>query len=384
MKNRKHYTKKDDLQRLLNQKANVLYEEAIRNGGKIEAEQLDDLDQMERLIKVHGASSKPTPNTRWLFAVIFLATLVFISALLFIRVSKTDIELNILVSEMKFKLQKRQFLTNLMQLSVLGVSGIREINIPRSEGKEANKSNSSDDSGFSLQLSEADSLKKEGTLTLGAISLPANSFVSLKTNENSSRFEMTLQDSELLLRANVNGKILMGTSTTPSERLHFLSPRAIDIRAGSDDVDLAIKLNNVNGNFFAKRLLADSLSFTSIEEHNEDEHPLVRNLSSLISGTMFFESLGGQKYQFREGEDIRFGWSSGEIRSISLKDNHIAIAFHGTVSGMTTGSGSNAKSLMPTYLEWLKERHGFGLLWGSTLYIFSLFFTLFKWWRAPL
>jgi hypothetical protein len=101
------------------------------------------------------------------------------------------------------------------------------------------------------------------------------------------------------------------------------------------------------------------------------------------SGMLYFESLGGKEYRLRSGQEIRFEFSEGEIRTLELKDDRIAFEFHGRVKGMTTGSNDSQVSLMPTYLEWLSARHGLSLLWGTTLYIFGVILSVVRWWKAP-
>jgi hypothetical protein len=34
---------------------------------------------------------------------------------------------------------------------------------------------------------------------------------------------------------------------------------------------------------------------------------------------------------------------------------------------------------MPTYLEWLKARHGLSLFWGTSLYLFGLAAAALRW-----
>jgi hypothetical protein len=52
--------------------------------------------------------------------------------------------------------------------------------------------------------------------------------------------------------------------------------------------------------------------------------------------------------------------------------------------GMTTGSGEGRRTLMPTYLEWMRARHGVSLLWGTTLYLFGLIAGALRWWGVRL
>jgi hypothetical protein len=39
---------------------------------------------------------------------------------------------------------------------------------------------------------------------------------------------------------------------------------------------------------------------------------------------------------------------------------------------------------MPTYLEWLRARHGLSLLWGTTLYLFGVIVGALRWWGIRL
>jgi hypothetical protein len=79
---------------------------------------------------------------------------------------------------------------------------------------------------------------------------------------------------------------------------------------------------------------------------------------------------------------VRFGTSSGELRSVLFKDEHIVLQFHGIVSGLSIGADDHARSAMPTILEWVRVQRSATLLWGSALYLFTLAVAVLKWYRA--
>jgi hypothetical protein len=54
------------------------------------------------------------------------------------------------------------------------------------------------------------------------------------------------------------------------------------------------------------------------------------------------------------------------------------------VTAVTAGWGENRRSLMPTWLEWLRARHGLSLLWGSTVYIVGLLMGALRWFKVGL
>jgi len=124
------------------------------------------------------------------------------------------------------------------------------------------------------------------------------------------------------------------------------------------------------------------LSLLRIEDRRGPEGLPVRRVSTILSGTIYFEELNGQELKLRSGETIRFEGLQGEIGSLELKDDKIVLQFRGRVRGMTAGSSDTSRSLMPTWLEWLKARRGLYLLWGTAVYLFGLIVGVLRWLRA--
>jgi hypothetical protein len=165
------------------------------------------------------------------------------------------------------------------------------------------------------------------------------------------------------------------------ENFDFASPRAILMRADSQFVDLTLSFPEASKpGQFSSQLLADDLTLFRIDEFVDQKHTLVRQVSTILSGTLYYESLNGKERPLRASEALRFEQSRGEIRTIQLHNDHIALKYFGRVRGMQTGSDENRRSLMPTYLEWLSARHGLSLLWGTTLYLFGLIVGVLRWW----
>jgi hypothetical protein len=146
-------------------------------------------------------------------------------------------------------------------------------------------------------------------------------------------------------------------------------------------VDLDIRGGNLSKTCFSNQLSADSLSFFRIDEQVDGDRTVVRRVSTLLGGALYFESLGGQERRLRRGEDLDFEWTQGEIRTLELRNDSIHVTFHGTVKGMTLGTEEYRYSIMPTFLEWLQARHGLALLWATTIYFFGLIYTVIRWWR---
>ena len=125
-----------------------------------------------------------------------------------------------------------------------------------------------------------------------------------------------------------------------------------------------------------------ALGLSRVDEYGQAGDRVVRQVSTVLSGKLWFPSLDGSEYELRAHEALAFEGLRGEIRSIVLRDGGIDLQFQGQVEGMRSGSYTDGRSLMPTYLEWLRASHGLGLLWGSTLYLFGMGLTALRWWRG--
>jgi hypothetical protein len=321
---------------------------------------------------------------RWPIAALLGVTLVIASILFFARVSETEIDLDLLVSEMSFELPEQQVLTDDMSLSALGVSGLQEVQLPRTRTQNSQTFSESNGHGSAIRLSTEVDGQHEGAVTLGALMLPAGARIWLKATDIPEQYRLSIKSRELTLHADVNGPVGIGLPGTPPQRLNFLSPKAVLVRFGPNDVDLDIRFRSGSKGAFARQLLVEDLSLFHIEEHSNTEQTIVRSAPTVLTGKLYFESLGGSERLLRPGERIRFESSHGEVRTLELRSDRIAFGFHGQVRGMTTGPFQSPRSLMPTYLEWLRARHGLSLLWGTSLYLFGLIVSTLRWWRVAI
>jgi len=378
----KQHTDLDQLKKMLYQQTAEMSQKTIKAGGIVEENKFQELERLSALIEKYQLSQPQVRPVRWPIVASLLITLLIVSILLFARVSSTEIELDLTVSELGFRLREQQLVANEMNVGSLGVSGMNEIRIPRSQTEKAEQLHSTDGNGAALHLEPAVLDKQEGTVTLAAIILPAKAHIGISPGEVVEQYRMSIKGAAGELSASVNGPIQLGYSTLPTKQVTFSSPRSILFKSDNRQIDIDLILLPAVKGKFSRQLHVDSLSLFSIEEQVDIERTIVRRLSSILSGTLYFEALGGKEQVLRSGQELSFKHSAGEIRTIVLKDGHIDLSFHGNVRGMTTGSNNNRTSLMPTYLEWLRARHGLSLLWGTTLYLFGLIYGVWRWWKA--
>jgi hypothetical protein len=370
----------DQLGELLRQRVQAAGEDTLRAGGQVSAEQVDALERLARFVDIYQTTQSPPGRGRWTVAAALAGTLLIVSLLLFVDVSETEIELDLALSEVSFVLPRQQVFAEAMNLSAFGVSGLREIQLPHADGEDAEIIQANDGAETALRLSPLSQGTSHGIITLGTMTPPNETRIWLIHAGQSRKYRLSLKSSDLKLRADVNGPVQIGGLGRGIKQLDFAVPKAILLQAGDDEVDLDLTLPDSARGTLSSQLSISNLLLTQIREFQHPDRTIASRASTILSGTLYFAALNDKERKLRPGEMIQFERSHGELRTLRLGDDHIELRFHGRVSGITTGSGDNRQSIMPTWLEWLQARHGLSLLWGTGFYLFGLLIALLRWW----
>lgn len=367
------------LRALLTKQSEQVAAGALETGGQVSAERLDELNRLARLVEVREAAARPGRN-RWAIPLVAVTTLACTSVLLFARVPSTEVEMELKVSELSFVVPQPRFITNALSVSDLKVSGLRAITLP---GTGANPS--MDGPAATISLTPDRIGRRTGTVNVDPISLPGGARVWLRKADGARRYGMNLRGVTSALPVSANGPIRLVVPQLVNEVRDFSFPRLINLVADSQQVSLEFATTEAADRLHALQapLPADSLFLYRIERFQQADQALARQVPTIQSGTLYLESLNGENRPLREGEGLNLAWSSGELRQLRLDDDGVLLRFHGQVRGMTVGSGDVRRSLMPTWLEWLRARHGLWLLWGTTGYVVGFFVTVLGWWKRP-
>jgi hypothetical protein len=162
----------------------------------------------------------------------------------------------------------------------------------------------------------------------------------------------------------------------------FLSPKPIVFEAEPVPLNFDLTLTSLPHTISAMPIAVENLSLLHIEDHKAPGSEPVRLTSTILAGTIYFDELNGEELKLRPRQMIRLGQSEGQIQFLQMKDDRIAVQFHGRVHGLLAGSEATAKTLMPTWLEWLKARRALYLFWGTGIYFFGLIAGFLRWWKA--
>ena len=372
---------RESLKKILQSQVGSAIDEGLSTGGKISTKQLDELQNLARLIEASEALEPIPRRKHWPLVAALLGSLAIVSILLFARVSETEIELDLALAEASFELSSEQILSPSMELVTLGITGLREIRVPRFTGHAAKSITATDGAGSSIRLSIIPGNGGQDAISLAGLILPAGARVGINIAAGSNEYRLSLQGAAHNLKANLMGHVWIWISGSPVTEFNSPVPKAIVMQPKSDAVHLDIKFDQNSPEMFSSQLEVQGLDLIAVEEAIVNGRTLVREVSTVLAGSIYFKALNGRELQLRRGEVLRFEDSCGRMRTLQPDGEQIIFRFHGRVRGMSTGSIKSRRSLMPTYLDWLTARHSLSLLWGTTIYLFGLMAGILRWWK---
>jgi hypothetical protein len=359
----------DALRAQLIAKVHDLAEAAHGNGGDVAPEPLANAQRLAQLLQLQNDVKPRPPSSRWTAAALLAATVAIASVLLLAHVRRSEIELDLVVSELRFKVDSRQQLTDMLQLASFGASGLSRVALPGNDTSAASVSG--------LRLS-ADA---GGTISLEPIIAPAHSEVTLSIGDVPGELRLSIGRLSEALRADVNGTVHAAASRLAQKTLDAATPQPVVLTPGSGEVGLDLAPLSAGAALFAPGLTITDMALMHIDEVSDDDKTAVRAVSTVQSGSLYWEDLGGRELKLRAHEGLRFAQARGEIRSIVLKEGGLALNFHGRVRGMASGSLEHPRNLMPRWLDWLRANQPLSLLWGSAIYLFGLASAVRQWWK---
>jgi hypothetical protein len=222
---------------------------------------------------------------------------------------------------------------------------------------------------------------QKGSVTLPAVKLPSAARIYLRTVAP-QRYRLSVEPPKGGLPAfavDYDGPVSVALDHGQLKPRSAAGPAQALLYPASGRIDLDFEVAPGAKMELVRQWRVTGLSMNRVERFMDANHTRARNLSTLLSGTLYLDSLNGERRSLRPGEAVRFEESTGDIRTLAIEANPISLQYQGQVRGMTTGFGEARTDLMPTLLEWLRARHGLSLMWGSALYAFGLLSAVLRW-----
>lgn len=106
-----------------------------------------------------------------------------------------------------------------------------------------------------------------------------------------------------------------------------------------------------------------------------------REESSILSCKVSLEEFKDRSFDLRNGESLHLGGLSGQIRQLRSDGATLSAEFDGAATSLSTGEGNRKQNLMPTWLDWLRQRDALLQFWAVAGYLAALGLTIGRWWR---
>jgi hypothetical protein len=323
----------------------------------------------------------PSRRERLLPALLFAATLLVVSLLLFLHVPTTDITLDGKFTAVGFVSPEQQSLNQPLNVIAMGAAGLTGMQL-----SEVARPNAGGPSAVRIAADSTRGAKgvPPGSILLDRLVLPAGTEVGISRTDVPRQFRISLRSAKpvpVTVHADVTGSVAFAPAGERPTMATLRAPRPVDLMSTTGALDLDVTLATGSPVPRWPRLAARDLKVYRVEDERDSPRPHAIPVSSILSASIYFESLDGGEQPLRAGEMLKFDRASGTILTLELQDAGVAVTFQGEVSGMRLGASDHSRSLMPTLLQWLRQRHGLSLLWGSAFYLFGLGMALRRWWQ---
>ena len=351
-----------ELRKLLRHRAGDLTRRAVRRGAPLADSEIEEVENLARLLEIRERlDPKKDPSQRRFGLVVgALIVLLAVASLLLSHQADTVIALDARAFEVGFELAHLQELTDGLSPVVLSVTGLAEARLPRARGRAAEAIELA--GGGSLRLRAGD--EAAGAMTLAPLVLTAGSTCRLLPSSDPRRLRLALTSDALELGLVVHGVVRLDLPGDGGLELEMPSPRRLELIAAGRQIELDLRFATPPRGVFPPQLEIAALDLIRIDEIVTSERTLVRHTSTLAGGTLYYESLDRNERALRRGEMLRFADARGFLHSLEVAESPLRLDFHGRVKGMTT---SGDRSLMPRYLEYLRQHYGLKLLWGAMI-----------------
>jgi hypothetical protein len=369
------------LEELLDEKLNSFSQKISVGEFDPATEDFTRIEQLAKVLTLLGERGRAGQNLFPPLALI--ASLLVAAVLVFVRVGAVDASFDLVASAVRFETSESGPLIGLTRCEELGVSGAAIV-FPRTYLVALSQTPGPNPSTDHIFL-KTESPDSADDITLAHIKLLADTGVSIASTYRKFgyRFSFTTDDRRaagLTVEANVKGRlgVALPSPAAPAVIDFGSAPKQFKFEGGTEPLEISLILRvPLSVEFYSQNI--KKIDFQDHEVFPGMQSSRVVSRSTLVSGTVYFDSLGGQKVDLRPGELIIFDAKNCRLDSLKLGDESISMRIHGTVEGLQRGDAANRISMMPTLLQWLVARQPVALGWGAVLWFFGVFTAVWNW-----
>jgi hypothetical protein len=339
--------------------------------GSVSKEDFESLDRMEKL-----AAGDRSWHQWWIPGCAFLIPLAVVTFLVKTEQGKTEIDLDASVSAFSATWRDKQALFDRALLKAFNATGLE--NVDRL---------AAGDGDCSVDVKLGSKPGPEEAINLQLLEAPKGWRVRVERSEKS--IDVTLSDpaakpgaahEEVPVTVSLGGQATVETRCGGVRTLREFKASDIgkvDLRLGQQST---LSLTAAEGHplRFARQIAVEKVALGE-EDITFGDVAKNRPISSVLSGTLYWDALDGKQMTLRPSEALSFSESTGRLRSVTAEANGLHLELFAAVKDMKTGEAPNERSLMPSYLQWIAARAELWLWWGSAVSVFAVVMSVLRW-----
>jgi hypothetical protein len=291
--------------------------------------------------------------------------------------SSTEVELETRVTSASFTLPMPQEILNNVNLSRVEASRVTCV------GFELDTPQTCPWAPATTGVEVTEPKDRRSVITVSSLRIPAGARVTLSKPSNGLSHRITVDappSQQLTLELAVRGTTLRTVRlTTPFVR-KFDSIEPPSFVRLTLSPPFVLDLVPAPGTRIAISPIfpVSELALWENEDRLDVDRQEIRNMSSILSGSVFLESLNSKRIELRRFDQLRFAKSNGEVRTLTAESgtegDSLLLRYHGHVEGMVRGTKEHATNLMPTNLELLASNGNLSMVWKSVVLIAAMIF----------
>jgi hypothetical protein len=326
------------------------------------------------LTKEH-AGDPPPPKRRLVIPLLIAATVVSVTALVFLRLPSIRVDVDVLCSALTLRVASPIQLTGLSRLSLLQASEFRPAEIENPVTLQPVT--------FLPPIELRPSAN--GSLTLSSISIPNGALVSIQATSDAGTWRVSIEHDAAAIAATLAGNVEVSTGGT-TRSMAFGRGSLVELHAvksPSARLDVQVTPQRIDSMLAGRRIPVSAVLFEeAVQEATPGAYGIVQGRgSSVLEGSIFNVALGGREAKLRPRDALEIELTSGDVRELRLEPQGLRVSFSGEARELRLGRFGGLQTLRPSYLEWLAEHHALKLAWAGAAWVFALFLGGVRWWQ---
>jgi hypothetical protein len=338
--------------------------------GSNPAAQAEHFERLARLLSARAIFQRSIRRRLlvWPLCILFIASLVGVLALS--HIGETEVDMRVLVTSASFTTTSAGQFTPPGSLARLTIQGSTTVDLPRADDRP--ETFEIDHAPLHVARSTNGQLNAQSfEFTAGSpidVSFRPDRGILLYVGADGASFAATVFGSMHVMVGSIN------------EDRKYVNATPL-VAQSKRDVGVLIDMPDVPQCIVCRPVSISRVAFRESDTRPDDL--AVLSSSAIDSGTVHFIEVA-LDYDLHHGERLRLTLSPkriSEVRQIRIdpKDNTIQVALHAWVTEVQAGTSSNRVNLMPTFLEWLRGRHGPEAAWATLAGLVAALETVRRW-----